>query len=354
MYAFIGLLNSDPSADSETVPVNYKAKIGDLCLYMSKDTMKRYHTLVPLALAEKGLFARDVGGFSPVKWCWDFTAEASEPNDDESRAQLFWSGDLEHPHYYPLQTQKWSASGGLPARLRTELDMDSVIAAQGFPVGKIIAVGPSVWLFSAIAAGRPNYRKVFERWEAVVGGPWADRAMTRKFASTVTGGAWAEEPMDWREWNKKDSSERVWDPRWLKSSWGVDNPPTRGYVHSRHSIDPETSDIAERYARVRDDACEGRRIFLMDNGQFGLGRDTVAVGDQVVVLLGCEVPLVLQKRNWAGGWRRLVDIEGKAKFYDSTWKNTGQAYVHDIMHYDGNLEQDIGKGKVVLEEFLLD
>lgn len=355
----MGLLNRDPTANIETLHVDYTQKKEDLCLSLSKDTMKRYRTLVPLALADLSYQISFGLMVDPqVKWCWDYTEStlADDPKDDYVRVRLFWSGGLEDPYYYPLQSQKWSASAGLPARVRTELDIHTVIAAQGFRIGRVVAVGPSVPLGRTALLGRPNYRTVFKKWEAVAGGPWADEDIKHKFAATVTGGAWTEGPMDWRVWNKNDFSEKLWDPRWMvRIALQEDPPRSSGYMPSRHELGLEgTSETAKRYAVVRDDACEGRRIFLLDNGHFGLGRDTVVVGDQVVVLLGCEVPLVLHNRNWATGWRRKVDRLGKGKIYNSTWKNLGQAYVHDFMRYDGDLEQDIAEGKVVLEEFLLD
>lgn len=273
--------------------------------------------------------------------------------------QVFWSDGLDDPRYYPLQINRWSAAGGLAARLRTNLDIDSVIAAQGFTVSKIVAVGPSNSSMLA-AFGRPNYWQLFEKWEEVVGGPWKDSEMSRKFALTLTGGAWKEEPQDWRPWNKRKHSQRVWNWRWLVSTFsdGFHGGDTKdsfgGYRPSRQS-DSEDSDTAERYAKVRDDACEGRRIFLMENGQFGLGHEDTVVGDQVVVLLGCSVPYVLHKRDWGNRtWRRVVDADDKGPLYGHTWKAIGQAYVHEIMHYEGNLEQDIADGKVILDEFLLD
>ena len=95
-------------------------------------------------------------------------------------------------------------------------------------------------------------------------------------------------------------------------------------------------------------------MFLLDDGKgFGLGPEDVEIGDRVVVLPGCDVPLVIRRRNWRR-WRRIYDTEDKAKLYGSTWKVLGQAYVHDIMHYQGNLASDIHTGKVQLEEFLVD
>ncbi|KAL9608794.1 MAG: hypothetical protein Q9167_006381 [Letrouitia subvulpina] len=62
--------------------------------------------------------------------------------------------------------------------------------------------------------------------------------------------------------------------------------------------------------------CSSRQLFRTKNGLLGLGCETLCVGDQVVVALGSDVPLLL---------RPLADRPGVFQF-------VGQAYVHEIMH----------------------
>jgi hypothetical protein len=280
-----------------------------------------------------------------------------DPNDSLELRQLFWTGGLDDPRYYPLQANTFSAAGGLEARIRTDLEAPTVIAVQGYTYGEIVAVGDCVGSL-VITLGRPNYVQLFKKWESLVGGPWEGdqgKEMARKFLLTVTGGAWAEEPMDWRAWNTRNYSQRPWDWRYIIDPEGATNDKDTGtgYKISRH-VEPEPNDQAAQYAKVRDDACEGRRMFLLDGDKgFGLGPENLEVGDRLVVLLGCDVPLVLHRRNWKR-WRRIYDFEAKAKLYGSTWKMLGQAYVHDIMHYQGDLARDIEEGKVLLEEYFMD
>jgi hypothetical protein len=175
--------------------------------------------------------------------------------------------------------------------------------------------------------------------------------MSKRFAQTITGGAWETEPADWRFWNTKNYSEKVWTWSWWSHFTSEDESFT-GYNMSRHT-EPEPTELHAQYCRIRDDACEERRIFLLENGDFGLGHENTQVGDLVVVLLGSQVPFVLHKRDHGGiGW--LADVENKWDLYKSTWGVVGQAYVHSLMKYDGDLEQDIKDEKVVLEEYLLD
>jgi hypothetical protein len=349
LYAFIGLLKLPSSVPGGTFTIDYRQDKTALWRALSKETMSRYQSLLPLAMAPrtKSLDA---------SWCYNWSERPYDPNDIMEDQQPFWSGGLDDPRYYPLQANAhaFSAAGGLQAHIRTDLEAPSVISVKGFTCGEVVAVGDSVSSWT-LGFGRPNYVQLFKKWESLVGGPWEDEKhhnMTRKFALTITGGSWTEEPLDWKAWNTRDHSQRPWDWRFymdLSSS----EETHEGYNVRRH-IDREPHDQAEQYARVRDHACEGRRMFLLDGGKgFGLGPENTAVGDRIVVLLGCDVPLVLHKRNWKN-WRRLTDVEDKAKLYGSTWKVLGQAYIHDMMHYQGDLAGDIEKGDVVLEEFLLD
>lgn len=340
LYAFLGLLKSEKL---EELPIDYKMHRDQLWMIFAKATMAKYKTLLPLALAEN----RN----TEARWCFDWGSELSEPNYCIHGIVPFWTGGLDSPDFYPLQAARHSAADGLEARVRVNLEAPSVIAAQGFTVSRVVKVGTSVnsWL---ISFGRPNYVELFAEWESLVGGPWEDPDMARRFSQTVTGGAWNTEPSDWRVWNTKDYSEKVWSLSWWAHDT-EDDPSFTGYNMSRHR-EPEQSDLHAQYCRIRDDACEERRIFLLENGDFGLGHEKTQVGDLVVVLLGSEVPLLLHQRDYGGIRRLTTGGRRKQELYKSTWAVVGQAYVHSIMHYDGGLQQDIEDGKVVLEEYVLD
>ncbi|KAH7268136.1 hypothetical protein MRS44_011579 [Fusarium solani] len=339
IYAFLGLIKS---GKLEELPIDYKMNRDKLWMAFAKATMAKYKTLLPLALAESR--------YTEARWCYDWDTEFFEPNHSVHGIVPFWTGGLDSPDFYPLQRARHSASDGLEARIRVDLEAPSVISAQGFTVSKVVKVGTCVnsWF---ISFGRPNYVELFEEWESVVGGPWKDPEMSKRFSQTITGGAWETEPADWRFWNTKNYSEKVWTWSWWSHFTSEDESFT-GYNMSRHT-EPEPTELHAQYCRIRDDACEERRIFLLENGDFGLGHENTQVGDLVVVLLGSQVPFVLHKRDHGGiGW--LADVENKWDLYKSTWGVVGQAYVHSLMKYDGDLEQDIKDEKVVLEEYLLD
>jgi hypothetical protein len=76
----------------------------------------------------------------------------------------------------------------------------------------------------------------------------------------------------------------------------------------------------------------GRRFFSTKRGRIGLAPSTILVGDMVCVILGCQVPLIIQKVN---GYQVLV----------------GETYVYEIM--DGEVIERLTKGVYKLREFLL-
>ncbi|KAI1319955.1 heterokaryon incompatibility protein-domain-containing protein [Xylariaceae sp. FL0255] len=359
VYAFRGLIKSeDTHLKGNAAAVDYKQREEDLWHNLCKETMFRYQTLLPLVLAEKSdLVTSDNGD-----WCMDFSKNFPEPNSWDEHFMLFWSGGLDDPLYYPLQATQFSAAGGCQARVKVDVGLPSVISAEGFTCDEVVAVGNIVssWM---VGWGRPNYVQLFQHWETVVGGPWPTSGDNREtesssdslakheiFALTVTGGAWTQEPLDWRHWNTHNYSQRVWDWRYMSGPFwtAVDTEAKAGYDDTRHF---EKGDEAPEYDRLRDDACEGRRMVLLKSGRFGLVPESTTVGDKVVVLLGCDVPMVLHRQDYDGWWGKIVDYE-KREMFGYTWKRRGQAYVHELMRYDGDIEKDIESGKVKLETFL--
>lgn len=344
VYAFRGLLQSPEFLQGNATNVDYKQKEGDLWLRLSKETMSKHQTLLPLAIVEENRH-------EDADWCLNFSQDFLEPNHFSEGKMLFWSGGLDDPHYFPLQTNSFSAAAGLKARVKVDLEIPSIISVQGFIADEIVAVGKKVNSV-LIGFGRPNYIKIFSDWESLVGGPWdEDLKMTELFALTVTGGVWAKEPLNWRHWNRRNYAQRPWSWHQWRDSLKDTDEKSLGYLENRRG---DSSGQPADYERVRDDACEGRRMVLLKSGKFGLTSEYAKVGDKLVVLLGCDVPMVLHVRDWTKWHKRFVDNEGKAKLYGQTWGIRGQAYVHDIMHYQGDLEHDIAGGKVSLETFLID
>jgi hypothetical protein len=106
---------------------------------------------------------------------------------------------------------------------------------------------------------------------------------------------------------------------------------------------------------VRNVVCGGRRLFVTRGGRLGLGPAQTTAGDHVCVLIGSPVPLVLSECKTCvlskGG--DLLPHPGSDTTGEDiqTWRLVGDAYLHDIMKYEGSLRVDIEDGKVTLEDF---
>ncbi|RDW57631.1 hypothetical protein BP6252_13713 [Coleophoma cylindrospora] len=124
-------------------------------------------------------------------------------------------------------------------------------------------------------------------------------------------------------------------------------------------------DGMEAYKKARDDACVLRRLFITEDGYMGLGPAELRVGDEVNIMVGLQVPAVLRKckaspltdeqkqveaeRQEEGDHIATQggDVDGNDYLY------IGQAYVRELMFYDGDLAEDIRRERVTLGEILL-
>ncbi|KAI7774757.1 hypothetical protein LA080_007922 [Diaporthe eres] len=77
-----------------------------------------------------------------------------------------------------------------------------------------------------------------------------------------------------------------------------------------------------------------RRLFRTDNGLLGTGMKSVAKGDEVWVLAGSKLPLLMRKRP--------------SSERDNEFRLVGEAYVHGIMHWEGGGNDLPGMQDVVL------
>ncbi|KAF3025787.1 hypothetical protein E8E14_014567 [Neopestalotiopsis sp. 37M] len=110
---------------------------------------------------------------------------------------------------------------------------------------------------------------------------------------------------------------------------------------------PATDSAAsQKYHAARREACSQRRLFMTSNGYLGLGPETLRKGDELHLVLGMDVPVIL--RPAASEWKEELDEP-----YKSGWIYVGQAYVHEMMRYEGDLVADIDCGRVKIEERVL-
>ncbi|KAI1736411.1 heterokaryon incompatibility protein-domain-containing protein [Xylaria scruposa] len=151
------------------------------------------------------------------------------------------------------------------------------------------------------------------------------------FNLTITGGKFACVPQP-----------SVLDSKHERSGIGIGATASQAAPNSNLHTKPQL------YDRIRADTCIGRRFFMTDSGHMGLGPANLAVGDEVHVILGLQIPAILRKASSDSD--RGTDYLGAS---DNDWLYVGQAYVHELMIYRGALEDDIQNGKVQLQELLL-
>ncbi|RDW56831.1 hypothetical protein BP5796_12898 [Coleophoma crateriformis] len=124
-------------------------------------------------------------------------------------------------------------------------------------------------------------------------------------------------------------------------------------------------DGMEAYEKARDDACVLRRFFITQDGYMDLGPPELRVRDEVNIMVGLQVPAVLRryKASPVTDEQEQVEVErqeegdyiaterGAADSNDYSY--IGQAYVRELMFYDGDLGEDIRQDRIILEEILL-
>jgi Heterokaryon incompatibility protein (HET) len=323
IYALRGLIKT--VQHTPTAQVDYSQTPKNLWQSFAKEYINRHGSLFMLALVDS--YGYGQGTAEGCSWCIDWTHNASKFRPAEELRQPLWDGGLNDQDWYPLSS-KYSAAGGFPTICRTNLADPDVISVKGFVYDTVAAIG-----ISAPTAKSTNIDlwHIFEQWEVFAGGPWTgdDFDLQNIFNVTLTAGNWTRQPNDWRYWSGNEQEGRRED----------------------HLLE---------YKRLRTAACSGRRLFITENGSTGLGHSDVRAGDTICVLLGADVPFILRKQNHPSprslslhyiGCKRWKHIDCCIKVLH---KIVGQAYIHDIMQYEGGIGGDIETGRLVLEQFLIE
>jgi hypothetical protein len=170
--------------------------------------------------------------------------------------------------------------------------------------------------------GGNNTSQVFPKWERFARRPWTgdDVDIGMLFSHTITVGIWSRPPHDWRYWY-------------------------------REIVDSEPHEPEDRYKKISHIVCVDRRLFITESCSFGIGPTTTQTGDVVCVLFGSDVPLVLRQTYQS---LHLSPFSKNRDIFPILHKFIGQAYIHDIMHYQGDITQDIQDGNLVVEKFFLE
>ena len=86
-----------------------------------------------------------------------------------------------------------------------------------------------------------------------------------------------------------------------------------------------------------------KRFFVTETGEMGSGPEEMSVGDIVVVLFGCGVPVILREVGGGGGG------DGVGREMGKRWEFVGEAFVDGFM--DAEALAWFRRGKGVVEEF---
>jgi len=313
IYAFMGLLNDD---NNHLIQVDYTKSDETVFQDFAKASISRYRNLLPVALATESS--------TQASWCPSWAASMGPfeqfwpdrfkfPGWEDTNP--FWRGGLDDVRWYPLQVPgRYLAAGGHPAMCRTDLPDPAMLAVKGFTYDIVVATSsdPVLQIFA-------TWRTLLESWEALAFqySPASEAEKSVAFTRTITANIPDSPIPNWRNWTP--ATRRRW--MWRKAT------PREPKEHT-------IQDIMKA-------ACGSRRFFVTANGTFGLGPSTTRAGDPVCVLLGSDVPFVLEAVKRKEG--EIVILH----------KVRGQAYVDGAMVYEGDIKGDIEDGKIKLEEFFL-
>jgi hypothetical protein len=295
IYALLGLPWSDNL--SLFIP-DYGLSPEEVFLQFTVFCIKHYKDLTILALAT----GNELQG---VSWCrdWRFT------DDGPFESVLFAK--------QPINANSYSASGSLAPTFKADLSRH-VLSIQGYEVDTITSNGD---FYQALGHRGVSWDVALQSWERVAGGLLSeDPASGLAFNRTITADCWLSEPLDWR-----------------KRIVATDKTPR------------SAEDI--RYEETIKSACYNRRFFVTKNGRFGLGPWNLKVGDAICILSGGKTPFILRQCNdKARKNLRMKEEEGVASGYHTI---IGETFVHGLMYYEGNIEDEIDRGRIVLNWYHL-
>ncbi|RSL46447.1 hypothetical protein CEP54_013854 [Fusarium duplospermum] len=277
--------------EEQIIKVDYSKNVDQVYMDFVQAWINHYRSLLILNLNQR----QQTGQHSTWYPRW------SEPFGDypqffcgstfSSRSHDFWEG-------------KFSADGGRRAPNCIHPRDGRLLRLQGFSYDTVAAVAPSAY--------EPHSGGDHTNWEECRKAWW-------KFTQT---------------WSS-DDREGISQEFWLSITAGL--------------VDSDSSTI--NYEPVQRATCEQRRLFITQNGQLGVGPSAVAAGDRVCVVFGSPVPFVLSEcttcNNDTGG------DQGSGPMSPQTWRYLGDAYVHNIMHYEGKVDDDVKTGRLYVEDFFL-
>ncbi|PQE06066.1 heterokaryon incompatibility protein [Rutstroemia sp. NJR-2017a BBW] len=325
VFAFLGL-----AEDNQAITLlnpDYERQISFLSIDLARNHIYYSRTLSVVALAEctrrslekPGGSSKNSGDHIPT-WCPSFM---SSDVFYGLTWQPFWTG-------LPTTESRFSATNHLPIL--------STSAVPSSPLGEIGTKRFDEGFYNLTVHVISNFKvKISDdcRLEGV------DELM----AQTKTNITWDSVVPTWRSLAQKAAPKMSALEKEPGSPGG--GIPAEELFHltltaGKFSATPSANDPREEeYLQTRRRVCSNRHFFVTYDGRFGIGPDNLKTGDEVLVVIGMQVPVILRKASDEWGAEH------------TGWIYVGQAYVHDRMVYRGDLQHDIESGRVELEEMVL-
>ncbi|KAF3004579.1 hypothetical protein E8E14_005478 [Neopestalotiopsis sp. 37M] len=329
VFAFIGLADSS----YDLLQPDYSRRASFLSIELANQHIRYSRTLSVMALAEsarvrsqnKPSSTNDYREAYIPSWCPAFMTNDSKT---EPEFRLFWTG--------------------LPGDERENFHATGHVPVLAVPTQSSAQIGESLHdpdihfleidLVSNFGVTISSDGRLSGHWDELV-------------ASSMTAGRRQETTWNWKLAEKllasngqgggsrltKNSNNDVFGEELIHLTL------TAGKFSYRPSLDDDRQH--RLYHEAQRQACLGRRLFVTADGRLGLGPEDLKSGDALHIALGIGAPVILRKTitEWKQSTDQVSDI------YNSTWLYIGQAYVHDMMNYKGDLTADIDSGRVTLE-----
>ncbi|KAF1927285.1 uncharacterized protein M421DRAFT_176132 [Didymella exigua CBS 183.55] len=325
LFALLGLVKGPHQLP---VKVDYAASETDIWGDFTKNCLDQYKSLNAIAMVD----SLDRVGYKEMGPTWlasGFGNSNFLPKrvDAKTVRQPLWLGT-------DSGSERYAASGGLHARCRTRLVDPEVIGVKGYVSDTIARVYD---VFRITADAKEQNRVITQWWTAFQATILDQEDAARAFATTITAGG---------------SLDNNFLRTWLTEH--------RGKLQPDHVV----SDVWAKFTSTIHCSSNLRRIFVTEGNVIGLAHSRARTGDQICILLGSAVPCILRKSThdgplglghpfmcWTSGCKRRKHLDC---CIPELHRLVGQAYVQGIMHYAGDLEQDIEDGNRVLTEFFIE
>lgn len=281
MFGFYGLLD-DPAAEIRPEYVLHPSIVEES---FAIDFINRYKSLAVMAIAELSM-PEDKKG---ARWEW---YPRWKRDGSTSARTLFWTGLGDEIGGQPWSEDVFDACSGRLVRAECSKvghPYDYAIALEGWHADDVVLVTPVMTSQNLDGGG---WNSMLEQWLSMVCAPDdttdGDRrhSRLREFYKTITAGNF-------------DQQQAAGSPQYWK------------------------------YVDIVKHACRCRRLFLTASGRCGLGPQDTACGDEVWVLLGMAVPVVLGQRvaSFSHDSDRYRRKEVRP---DEPFRYLGQAYIEEL------------------------